>query len=151
MDDLVTSLPVNLSRLAREIAMDILPIGELLGLHQIDAATWHSIQTNPQFQAMMTDMIAEWNSAGNVQARVRVKAATGIESLIEIYVRDIADGTIPLNQRVEAGKLLAKLGELIDKPEIGGNAGERVNIQIYVQGDKQPMIIDAVPVQLDVE
>ena len=50
---------------------------------------------------------------------MRIKAATGLESQLEIYIRDIADPTIPLTQRVEAGKFLARLGEL-DGQHLGG-------------------------------
>lgn len=121
--------PVNLARLARELAMDILPVNDVLRIHELDDSTWLKIQSDPKFQAMLSSMITEWNSADNTKARVRVKAATAFESLVEVYVRDAMDIGIPLAQRVEVGKLLVKIGEL-ESVRDGKDAGSQVLIQI---------------------
>lgn len=125
---------VNLAKLAREIAMDILPIGRVLSLNRIADDDWEIIQADPRFQAQLQDMIRDWNSAGNAKDRVRVKAATGFEALMEVYLADAMDPNIPLVQRVEVGKLLAKLGEL-EAAKTGG-AGGQVLIQINF-GEKE--------------
>lgn len=132
--------PVNLARLARELAMDILPVQDVLRIHEIDDSSWLKIQSNPKFQAMLSNMITDWNSADNTKSRVRTKAATAFESLIEVYVRDAMDPQIPLAQRVEVGKLLVKIGEL-EATRDGGGGGNQVLIQINAN-----MPVDAVNV-----
>lgn len=113
---------VDLAALAREIAMDIFPPKQILELHRLTDDEWQRIQENPKFQSMLQEMITEWNSTTSTKERVKMKAATGLESILEIYIRDIADPGIPLIQRVEAGKFLGRLGEL-DGSHIGGGGG----------------------------
>lgn len=114
---------VDFAALAREIAMDIFPLKDILLLHQLDDMEWLRIQANPKFQAMLEGMVRDWNSALNTKERVKIKASTGLESILENYIRDIADGSIPLGQRVEAGKFLARLGELDGQQIIGAGGG----------------------------
>lgn len=147
---------VDLSVLAREIAMDIFEIKDLLRVHQLTDEEWMQIQENPRFKLMLADMMREWNATTSTIDRVRIKAATGVESVIEIYIRAIADPTIPLNQRVEAGKFLARLGELDgNKPVIpGGGAGGGFSINIHFGGsDKPPVTIEGkrIPEVTDVD
>jgi hypothetical protein len=104
---------VDFAQLAREIAMDIFPLKDILELHKLTDLEWQRIQAHKKFQAMLADITREWQSALNTKERVRVKSATGLEAvLFERYILDIGDLTIPLNQRVEAGKFLARLGEM---------------------------------------
>jgi len=103
---------VNFAALAREIAMDVLPLDQILRLHELSDDDWVKVQQNPSFQAMLADLVKSWNSAGNTRERVKIKAASALEAQLEVYVADISDLSIPLAQRVEAGKFLARLGEL---------------------------------------
>lgn len=121
---------VNFAALAREVAMDILPLPDILRLHQIDDEQWQHVQANQNFQKQLAGLVQDWNSASNTRERVKVKAATALEAQLEVLVNDIADSTIPLNQRVEAAKLLARLGDLDGaRPE---GAGERFQISINI-------------------
>jgi hypothetical protein len=124
---------IEFSQLAREIAMDIFPPEEIVALHRLTPEEWERIQRNPRFQQMVADMAAEWNSAANTRERVRIKAATGLESVLETYIREIQDVTVPLNQRVEAGKFLARVGELDNAQQIlgsGGGSGFHITLNI---------------------
>jgi len=125
-----TTFAVDFAALAREIACDIFPLADILKLHQLDDETWTRISQHPRFVAMLRQMTAEWNSASNTRERVSMKAATGLESMLEVYIRDINDPSIPLNQRVEAGKFLAKLGEL--DTQVGGDTSGRFTIQLNI-------------------
>ena len=115
---------IDFATLAREIAMDIFPLEQILVLHQLSSEEWATIQAHPRFISMLTSMQRDWQSAQNTRERVKVKSATGLESMLEVYIRDINDADIPLNQRVEAGKFLAKLGEL-DAVRNAGRRGRR--------------------------
>lgn len=123
---------VNLAAVAREIAMDILPINQILKLHQIDDPTWMLIQEHQKFQQMLQDMTQEWQTASNVRERVKAKAGTGLETQLDVYIAAIGDKDIPLTQRVEAGKFLATLGEMIGKEFLGGAGGNAFQINLNI-------------------
>jgi hypothetical protein len=133
---------IEFATLAREIAMDIFDIPDILKLHQLSDVEWAKIQENPRFQAMLKSMILEWNSASNTRERVKVKAATGLESMLEVYIRDINDDRIPLIQRVEAGKFLAKLGELGPEANVMGAGGSAVTINISTGSGKEMITLE---------
>lgn len=143
---------VDLAQLAREIAMDIFPLADVLRLHQLDDEEWLRIQDNPRFKAMVEQMVREWNSAGSTRERIRIKASTGLESVLETYILAIADDAIPLTQRVEAGKFLARIGEIEGGLHEGGGAQPfAININIgadvHHQLSVQPRpIIDVTPI-----
>lgn len=139
---------VELAALAREIAMDIFPIETILAVHKLTEAEWAQIQTIPKFQEMLNGLIIEWNSADSTRARVRVKAATGLEMQLEQLIRDAGDPDIPLGQRTEAFKFLARIGE-IDTTNIlagGGGGGFNITLNIGQQVTKvtteEPMTIE---------
>lgn len=119
----------NLARLAREIAMDILPLHDVLEMHKLDFETWEKIQKDPRFDAMLSSMIVDWGSANNVKRRVQVKAATGFEALMEGFIEEARRPDVPLVQKIELGKLLVRIGELEADKTIGGGGGQ-VLIQI---------------------
>jgi hypothetical protein len=129
-----TESAVNLAKLAREIAMDIFPLDKVLSVNRLSTEEWASIQQDPRFQRTLKEMIAEWNAAGNARERVRIKAATGFEMLMETYLEDAVKEDIPLIQRLEVGKLMARLGEL--EAQKAGSGGGQVLIQINF-GEKQ--------------
>lgn len=133
---------IDFATLAREIAMDIFPVDQVIALHQLEADEWQRIQQHPRFISMLNSMQAEWNSAANTRERVKIKSATGLESMLEVYIRDINDANIPLAQRVEAGKFLARLGEL-DAQRAPGLEGGGVTINIITGKDHQPVTIEA--------
>lgn len=137
---------VNVANLARQLAMDILPVSQILQLNSVDDKTWERIQEDRKFQEILHDYAKEWNSASNTRTRIKVKSQSAIEMLLEPLVEAIMDSSIPLSQRIEAIRQLARLGELEGKPEIGGGqAGGGVSITINVGQDKPPVIIDAQP------
>jgi hypothetical protein len=125
-------LAINFAALAREIAMDILPLQQILELHRLTDEEWAKIQANKNFQATVAQLVQEWNSAANVRERVKVKAATGLESNLEQYVLEISDTSIPLIQRVEAGKFLARLGELDGLRDNSGGGGDAFHITLNI-------------------
>lgn len=139
---------IELAALAREIAMDILPIDQILQLHKMSDEEWQQIQENPRFKSMLADMVREWNATTSTRDRVRAKASTGLESVLETYIRAIADDSVSLAQRVEAGKFLARLGELDGQKEIlsgGGVGGFSISINL---GSAQPVQVTAQPGQI---
>lgn len=144
--DPTTVFVVDLAALAREIAMDIFPIEQVLEIHKLADDEWQKILAMPKFQAMLAGMQVEWQSAMHTRDRVKAKAATGLESQLEIYVAAIGDEAIPLTQRVEAGKFLARLGELDGMHDAKGiGSGGSVTINITTSSDKPTITLTATP------
>lgn len=132
---------VNFAALAREIAMDIFELDQILQIHQLSVEEWERIQKNQQFQQMLRGLIGEWQSAANTRERVRIKAATGIEMHLEELITSLGDEAIPLGQRVEAAKFLARLGELDNTREFAAGGAFQINLNIGNQlVSKTPVI-----------
>lgn len=129
------SFAVDFATLAREISQDIFPVEQVVALHKLSDDEWDQIQSHPRFVAILANMQREWNSAANTKERVRVKAQTGLESQLEVFIGDIADPSIPLAQRVEAGKFLARLGELDGVAAAAGAGGSTFAITLNI-GDR---------------
>lgn len=137
---------INYAALAREIAMDILPLPQILELHRLSDEDWSKVQSNTAFQNNLSSLVQEWNSASSVRERMKIKAATALESVLEQYVIEITDTSIPLIQRVEAGKFLARLGEL-DGMHAGAGLGGSDRFIININIGDTHKTIDARPVR----
>lgn len=146
LSDTTSARLVNLAKLAREIAIDMLPMDEVLRLNQVDDEAWAKIQADPRFDAMLASMITDWNSAGNVRQRVQLKAATGFEAFLEHLIEEGHSPNVPLSQKVELGKLLVKIGEL-EAVRDGINAGQQMLVQINIgEEPKNVSVIAGAPV-----
>jgi len=150
IEDPLTQYAVDFATLAREIAQDIFSVEQVVAQHHLDDMERSQIQRHPQFIAMLADMQREWNSAANTKERVRVKAATGLETTLETFIAEINNSSVPLSQRVDAGKFLARLGELDGSNQGSGVVGGGVTINIITSSDKKPITIEAiVPPRID--
>lgn len=139
-----TVFAVDFATLAREIAQDIFSVEQVVALHRLSDDEWAAIQAHPKFISMLHNMQIEWNSAANTRERVRVKAQTGLESQLEVFVNEINNAQVPLSQRVDAGRFLARLGELDGQTSAGsGLAGSGVTINIITGANAQPVSITA--------
>jgi hypothetical protein len=140
---------IDFATLAREVAMDIFPLDDILKVHQLSGDDWDELCANPRFKAMLDQMMREWHSAASTPERSRVKAATGVESHIETLIADIGDRGIPLTQRVEAMKFLARVGELDGGKQALGAGGAPFSININI-GAQQPIIATVAPRIVDI-
>lgn len=138
-----TVFAVDLAALAREIAMDIFPVEQVLEIHKLTDGEWQKIVSMPKFVEMLAAMQRDWASAANTRERVKVKAATGLESMLEQYIREIGDEKIPLTQRVEAGKFLARLGELDGAHDKAGGGAGSVTINITTSQERPTITLTA--------
>lgn len=128
---------IEIVKLAREIAMGIHPIEQILQNNSVSTQEFARIQRLPRFISVLEAEIASWHSAINTNQRVRVKAAAMMEEwLPELYKR-INDQKESLMHKVKAGELVARLGEMglpPDKAAMGAQA-DRVNITINLGND----------------
>jgi hypothetical protein len=122
---------VDFATLAREIAQDIFPVEQVIRLHNLTDEEWERISQHRKFTSILADMQREWNSADNTAQRIKAKAQAGLETQIEILIADCGDPSIPLSQRTEAYRVLARLGDL-DGQGKGNVAGEKFIIQLNI-------------------
>lgn len=143
---------INLSRLARDLAQDIYEPDQIRQTYALTQEQFTTILADPNFSRMLREMIVDWNSASGTAERVKVKAATAVEAVMDSFIADIVDKSIPLVQRTDALKALMKLGELGERELLGqAGAGGSVSIQINLgtpgQGQAPKTVtIDADPV-----
>ncbi|HEY7822214.1 MAG TPA: hypothetical protein VIG24_05255 [Acidimicrobiia bacterium] len=127
---------VTLLKLAREIAMDIRPIDEIIEKHGVSEAQWRIISMLPRFQDYLGRFVEEWNSAVNTAERVKLKSMAFVEeSLPEFYAR-AHDPEENLNAKVEVLKAVARfagVGGSVD----GSISGERLSVTINLGSDNQ--------------
>jgi cell fate (sporulation/competence/biofilm development) regulator YmcA (YheA/YmcA/DUF963 family) len=134
---------VDFATLAREIAQDIFSIDQIVALHRLTDEEWRRINAHPRFQRMLAEMQREWNSAANTRERVKIKAATGLESQLEVFISEIAADGVPLTQKVEAGKFLARLGEMDGSNQsIAATPGSGITINIVTSQGAKPVHIE---------
>lgn len=141
---------VTLVKLARELAMDIHPLNDVLKAHQIDLKTWEYIAEMPRFQALLETESAQWNGALNTHERVKIKAAALVEEWLPELNERMHDRSESLNSKIEAGKLAARLAGmgLTGAGVSGGGEGLKVTInlgadaQLTFEKPLPPKIID---------
>lgn len=132
MQDIVEIADNTLVKLAREIAMDVVPLETILKAAGIASNQWETIQKQPRFQSILSAEILAWESAVNTADRVKLKAAACVEdALLEMHGR-LHDRREPMSARVELFKSLAKLGGLETSPKTDVQMGERFQLTINI-------------------
>ena len=126
--------PVDFAALAREIAMDIFPLAQILELHRLDDAEWLRISENTRFQSMLEAWCASGTAPPTPGSGCASRRQPGWRACWKPISTKSPTQDIPLTQRVEAGKFLARLGEL--DGNISGELGEKFSITLNI-GDRQ--------------
>lgn len=141
---------VTLLKLAREIAMDIRPLADILETHEVDAGQWAVIQNHTVFRNYLRNAIEEWNSAGNTSERVKLKTLAMVEeSLPEFYAR-MHDKDESLQHKTDILKTIAKFAGL-EKANVEASAGEKLSVTINLGADHQLRIERDVTPQVTIE
>jgi len=127
----------DLIRLAREIAMEIRSIEEILDLLKIDDERYDDICAMPRFQAYLKSALEEWNSATNTGERVKVKSLAFIEEALPEFFARVHDRTETLSAKTEALKAVARFAGLGGPVTPQGNAADRMTVTINLGADHQ--------------
>lgn len=122
----VSSLPLVdrdtlMHRVARELAMDLYPLDQILKNHSVTDEEFAVWRENKRFLQYYVEFKQEWGTATNAAERTRVKASVIMEEFMEQAYKDLHDTKQALNHRVELGKLVKSLAGL-DAAK-GGAAG----------------------------
>jgi hypothetical protein len=128
--------------LTREIAIDMLPLEDILKAHGVTPEQFETLTKSPRYRELLVAQTAAWASAHNVEERIRLKTQHMLEmSLPEMFER-LHDRTEGLTgAKVELFKALQK-GSGVGLQAEGGGA-EKVQITINM-GAAEPVRVEAV-------
>ena len=137
------ALPLNTellaSRLAREVARDLVPLDTILERNKISEDDYQRIIQHPLFAQRLQEELEIWSASTPmaIVERIGAKAATMIEeSLVEVYGL-IHDKNQPMAAKIEALKWASRISGIGEREAANAPAlGERVRFNIYI-GDKQ--------------
>lgn len=132
-------------QLAREIAMDIHPLEQILKNHEIGAARWEEIRTNPRFQALLLRQMEEWNSALNTGERVKLKALSCIEEALPEFYGRMHNPNETLPAKVKALEVFAQIAGIGKNAQGAGPSGEKFSVVINMGDDKKLTISAPTP------
>jgi len=140
MSDVTAFLNPRYATLAREIAMDVLPLERVLRENNVSQEEWQRIQDNPDFNRMLETCMREWNAASSTADRIRVKAAASLELSLASIHREMNSAGSPLGQKVEAAKLMSRLAGLEETVSAAGG-GSGFTLRLFI-GRDSPTIIE---------
>ena len=123
-------------KLAREIAMDIQPVEDILKHHEITGDQWEEIQQNPRFKGYLRGAVEEWQSATNTSERVKLKSMAFVEEALPEFYARAHDPKEPLSAKIEVLKTIAKFAGVGGSVE-GALAGEKMIVTINLGADQQ--------------
>lgn len=127
---------VKLVTLAREIALDLYGIEEILKRHRLSSEQWQRIQNHAGFQSVLAHQIQAWHSALNTTERVKLKTAIIVEEWLEEANRRIHDKNENLTAKTEVVKLLSRLAEMgLNNARVEGGGGEKFSVTINLGND----------------
>lgn len=117
------STPSFLVGVARDIAMDIHTLSEVLKKHSLSEAQYGYLSThNDFFKKALVQQAHEWQSLGSTQARLKAQAAAALETQLPTLGSRMGAASEKLSDVVEAAKLFAKIAG-VDTDTGGPRAG----------------------------
>jgi hypothetical protein len=144
---------VDLATLAREVAVDLYSIEDILKRHRITPEQWDRINKHPGFQAMLAGQVQAWHSALNTHERVKLKSAIIVEEWLEEANRRIHDPKENLPAKTEVVKQLGRFAEMgLTNAKVEGGSGEKFSVTINLGNDaKLTLLKEQAPVIIDHE
>lgn len=122
---------------ARNIAQDLYTLEEILENMSIPVSEFMKFKDHPRFHQYIREEKAQWAAATNAAQRTKIKAGIVLERFMEKIDSDLYKDIIPLNQRIEGAKLLAKITGLGEpkNPATAGGGGFQLQINIGKGGE----------------
>ncbi len=128
------NLDVLMLKVARDVAMDIYPLQDILKNNDVTVSEFQRWATHPQFIKYLQSEKEAWSAASNTAERTKLKAGIVMEMFMDEAHHSLHDKKIPLNQRVELTKVLSRLAGFGVTGASGGAAsgpgGFRLQINI---------------------
>lgn len=127
---------VTMLKLAREIAMDIQPVEDILKRLDVSDDQWEEIQQNPRFKSYLRGAVEEWQSATNTAERVKLKSMSFVEEALPEFYARAHDPKEPLSAKIEVLKTVAKFAGVGGQVD-GAVSGEKLTVTINLGSDNQ--------------
>jgi len=121
-------------RIAREIAINIMPLEAILESQGVSLREWEEAQRSPRLREFLSEEIALWHGSPNTQERVKLKAAAAIEEWMPTLFTRVNNRNESLAAVVEGGKFLARLAGMGEKTT-AAETGERFQLTINIGKD----------------
>jgi hypothetical protein len=138
-----------LIKLAREIAMEINELEDVLKSYSITPEQFERIKSNPRFLGILQAEITAWQSALNTDQRIKVKAASMLELWLEEAHARLHDRSESLAAKTELAKFLGRLNNLgVGGANVTGEVGEKFSITINLGADNQVKFEKTLPAQV---
>lgn len=128
---------VTLLKLAREIAMDIRPVEDILETHQITTEEWEKTRENPYFQGVLRGEIEAWNASPNTAERVKLKTLAMVEEALPEFFARMHDPKEPLPAKTDVLKTISKFAGIGGSNFDAAMAGEKLSVTINLGTDHQ--------------
>lgn len=138
----------GLIKLAREIAMDVRPLDEILETFEITPENWQKLTESTRFQYLLRSEIEAWNSATNTAERVKIKSLAFVEEALPEFYARAHDPKEPLNSKVEVLKTISKFAGIGGSNFDASMQGERFSVTINLGADQQLKIEKTLPTQV---
>lgn len=137
---------IKLVKLARQIAMGIKDLPDVLFDNSLTLREWDEIKQLPAFGRMLEQEVKAWEGASNTSDRVRIKAASMLEEYLpELYAR-LNDRNEPLMAKMKALELVTKVAGFgnADIPQ-AGSPGDKVQVIINLGADTRQTFEKVLP------
>lgn len=146
----------KLVKLARQIAMGIKDLPDILFDNSLTLREFEVVKTHPLFCRALAGEVKAWEGASNTVERVKVKAASMLEEYLpEMYAR-LNDVKEPLIAKMKAIEVITKLAGMGgSEAQAAGSPGDKVHViinlgaDVKLQYEKQlpPKVIEHEPTQ----
>lgn len=136
--------------LAREIAMNIHPVEDIIQRHGVKKEEFEAILQNNRFVKLLEDAATSWEGALNTGERIKVKSLSMLEDWLTSAYQMLHEPKYTLRDKVELAKLVGRFAGMGEKGPMEVGSSERISININL-GDTtkeiaQNLIIEHEPV-----
>jgi hypothetical protein len=127
--------------LARELAMDLNPVDDVLDVLNLSRSQLEKIKETDVFKRHFEEQVLIWSSSDNAAERVKLKSTILLEEWLPTLNTELSSEH-PLASKVKGGELLMRLAGLNNGPLDASLAGsEKFSITINM-GDGAPRKIE---------
>jgi hypothetical protein len=135
--------------IAREVAMDIFDIDQILVFTNTSPEEYAQLKELPRFQTYLRSEMEAWNSALNTHERVKIKAASQIEFALPELNNRLHDASEPLMPKVKLAELISKLAGMgAQNASINGDSGDKFTVTINLGEDRKLEISEKITHQV---
>lgn len=134
---------VLLRSLARELAIDILPVETIVKNHQITQKQLQEYLKLHSFRAMVMEQKQIWGAATNTAERVKLKYLSALEMSADLLYARMVDPQGSLAAQVELMKAMMRGAEIGTNAGAGGPTGEKVSITINMADQGKEITLTA--------